>query len=163
MSQPMTFSTDETPGQQEWRTLAEFSLPSEPGNERQAMGLVADVVSGLPIAPARMERLKTAVAETALNAMEHGNKFRAELPADIQVLLSLAGDALMVRITDHGGNKQPIPDQPEPDLEAKLAGLQSPRGWGLFLIKSMVDEMRVINEEQRHTVELIFNLKGEEV
>ena len=27
-----------------------------------------------------------------------------------------------------------------PDLEAKLAGLQTPRGWGLFLIGNMVDE-----------------------
>ena len=27
-----------------------------------------------------------------------------------------------------------------PDIEAKLAGLQRPRGWGLFLIKNMVDE-----------------------
>lgn len=161
MSQPMAFSTDDAPGQKEWRTLAEFSLPSEPGNERQAMDLVANAVTGLEISPVRMERLKTAVAETALNAMEHGNKFQPGLPADIQVLLSLPGDTLMVRITDHGGNPLPIPDQPAPNLEAKLAGLQSPRGWGLFLIKSMVDEMRVFNEEQRHTVELIFHLKGE--
>ncbi|MBK6434003.1 hypothetical protein [Candidatus Amarolinea dominans] len=45
-----------------------------------------------------------------------------------------------------------------PDLEAKLAGLQSPRGWGLFLIRSMVDDMRVTEDGVHHTVELIMNL-----
>ena len=42
-------------------------------------------------------------------------------------------------ITDEGGETE-IPDTEAPDLDAKLEGLQSPRGWGLFLIQSMVDE-----------------------
>ena len=49
--------------------------------------------------------------------------------------------------------------EPVPDLEAKLAGEQTPRGWGLFLIKSMVDEMHVINENDLHTVELLITLQ----
>ena len=47
-----------------------------------------------------------------------------------------------------------------PDLEAKLAGLQKPRGWGLFLIENMVDELRVSDADGRHTVELVLNLEG---
>jgi hypothetical protein len=47
-----------------------------------------------------------------------------------------------------------------PDLEAKLAGMQSPRGWGLFLIQNMVDEMNVTGDEHHHTVELILHLDG---
>jgi anti-sigma regulatory factor (Ser/Thr protein kinase) len=49
-----------------------------------------------------------------------------------------------------------------PNLEAKLAGLQSPRGWGLFLIEKMVDEMHVTSDEDHHTIELILHLKGEQ-
>ncbi len=30
-----------------------------------------------------------------------------------------------------------------PDLDAKLEGRQKPRGWGLFLIRHMVDGMDV--------------------
>jgi hypothetical protein len=48
-----------------------------------------------------------------------------------------------------------------PDLAAKLAGAQTPRGWGMFLIKSMVDECRVTTTESQHTVELMFRLQGE--
>ena len=48
------------------------------------------------------------------------------------------------------------------DLEAKLAGLQSPRGWGLFLIKNLVDDMRVSAEDGRHTVELTMSFEAVE-
>ncbi len=138
-----------------WNLLAEFSLASEPGNELQAMEEVALIVQAMPLSPERMERLKTAVAETTMNAMEHGNRYQDDLPVEIQIWTSAT--ALKVLITDHGGS-QFIPEPETPDLEAKLAGLQSPRGWGLFLIKNMVDEMNIYSDEIHHTVELIFKL-----
>ena len=55
------------------RTLAEFSVPSEPGNERLAMKTVAEAIGDLDIRGENLERLKTAVAEATMNAMEHGN------------------------------------------------------------------------------------------
>jgi len=140
-----------------WRTLDTFSWPSEPGNERLAMAQVAESVQSLGLEPARLERLKTGVAEATMNAMEHGNKFRAEVPVDFVVRAS--DHAVSVRITDQGGGK-PIPEAHVPDLEAKLAGTQTPRGWGLFLIEKMVDEMHVTMDEKTHTIELIMYLKG---
>jgi anti-sigma regulatory factor (Ser/Thr protein kinase) len=139
-----------------WQTLAEFSLPSEPGNERQAMNQVVEVVKNLGLSSARLERLKTAVAEATMNALEHGNKYKAELPVAIRVRASR--EVVSVQITDNGGD-QSIPRPETPDLAAKLAGLQAPRGWGLFLIKNLVDEMRVTTDEHHHTVELILNRK----
>jgi serine phosphatase RsbU (regulator of sigma subunit)/anti-sigma regulatory factor (Ser/Thr protein kinase) len=139
-----------------WRTIAEFSLPSQPGNERLAMERVAELVQGLPLSAAKVERLKTAVGETTMNAMEHGNQYRQDLLTKIQVLVS--EKALAVKITDYGGGKQ-IPEPEKPDLEAKLAGLQSPRGWGLFLIENMVDEMNVLTDDTHHTVELIMKFE----
>jgi serine/threonine-protein kinase RsbW len=53
--------------------MAEFPVSSEPGNERQAMESVASMIKDLGLAQQRLERLKTAVAEATLNAMEHGN------------------------------------------------------------------------------------------
>jgi serine phosphatase RsbU (regulator of sigma subunit)/anti-sigma regulatory factor (Ser/Thr protein kinase) len=140
------------------RLLAEFSIPSERGNERQAMEQVASAVSQtLTLSSRTLERVKTAVAEGAMNAIEHGNQYQADLPTDIEVWAS--AQQLVIRITDHG-DSGPIPPVPEPDLQAKLEGLQSPRGWGLFLIKSMVDELRIQNEDEEHTIELVFNLEG---
>ncbi len=147
-----TAAADET-----WRTLGTFTWPSEPGNERLAMAKVAESVQGLGIEPARLERLKTSVAEATMNAMEHGNKFNPQVPVDFVVRAS--NQALSVRITDQGGGK-PIVQALVPDLEAKLAGTQTPRGWGLFLIEKMVDEMHVTMDEKTHTIELIMYLKG---
>ena len=53
-----------------------------------------------------------------------------------------------------------IPEAETPDLEAKLEGLQKPRGWGLFLIRNMVDDLRVTTDGSNHTVELVMRLEG---
>jgi serine phosphatase RsbU (regulator of sigma subunit)/anti-sigma regulatory factor (Ser/Thr protein kinase) len=140
-----------------WKTLTEFTLPSEPGNEIQAMETVLPAVEGLGLPKDKLERLKTAVAEATMNAIEHGNHYREDLSVGIQVLSSPS--AIKVRVSDHGGGR-PIPNPEMPDIDAKLAGLQSPRGWGLFLIKNMVDDMNVETDEDHHTVELIFYLEG---
>jgi serine phosphatase RsbU (regulator of sigma subunit)/anti-sigma regulatory factor (Ser/Thr protein kinase) len=138
------------------RVVAEFSVPSEPSNERVAMARVAQAVANLDLPVSRLERLKTAVAEAVMNAIEHGNRNRPELGVDIAVLASPS--LLSVRVTDHGSGRLLL--EPEtPDLDAKLAGRQPPRGWGLFLIKNMVDELAVTGDERHHTVELIFHLK----
>jgi serine phosphatase RsbU (regulator of sigma subunit)/anti-sigma regulatory factor (Ser/Thr protein kinase) len=138
-------------------TLAEFSISSEPGNERLAMEEVAKIVSEAGFPLGRIERLKTAVSEATLNAIEHGNQYNPSLPATIRVVKSL--NRYKIFITDLGGNA-PIPEHTAPDLEAKLAGLQSPRGWGLFLIESMVDEMKIHTDSEHHTLELVFNIAG---
>ena len=143
-----------------WRVLAELSVPSEPGNERTATEVVAGAIKDVGLTEQRLERLKTAVAEATMNAMEHGNEYRPEVPVKIQVLSSEAD--LSVRITDQGGSPVPDPNKAAPDLEAKLEGLQTPRGWGLFLIKNMVDEMHVTSDESHHTIELVMHLEGDD-
>ena len=141
-----------------WRVLAELSVPSEPGNERRAMEEVAGAIKDVGLEGQRLERLKTAVAEATLNAMEHGNHYRAELPVLIEV--SASDTQLSVKITDEGSGP-PAFHSETPDIEAKLEGLQTPRGWGLFLIKNMVDDMEVTGDEHHHTVELMLHLDGQ--
>ncbi len=143
-----------------WRVLAKLSVPSELGNERLAMERVAEVVKELGLSEERLERLKTAVAEATMNAMEHGNRYRPEVPVVIEVLSS--GADLSVRINDQGKSLVPDPDAEVPDLEAKLEGLQTPRGWGMFLIRNMVDEMHITSDEVHHTVGLVMHLEGGE-
>jgi anti-sigma regulatory factor (Ser/Thr protein kinase) len=156
-SLPPSGEKKETGKEGQWRTLIEFSLPSQTGNECEAMDQVVAAVRELNLSEAHVQRLGTAVAEATMNSIEHGNKNRPEVPVTIQVRVSET--ALSVRITDDGGGQSNF--QPEvPDLEAKLAGLQSPRGWGLFLIEKMVDEMHVTRDEDHHTIELIIHLQG---
>jgi len=136
--------------------LADFRVASQPGNERDAMRRVSEAV-GDALPKDRLERLGTATAEATMNAMEHGNRYDPDL--FVHVLALATDDELTVRIVDHGGDREIAP-APLPDIDAKLDGRQSPRGWGLFLIERMVDELRQRSDGDRHTVELVMNLEG---
>jgi anti-sigma regulatory factor (Ser/Thr protein kinase) len=149
------------PAASTWQVLDHFSLPSEPGGERRAIEQVTRAVEGLGLLPRQLDRLKTAVGEATMNAMEHGHHFRPDLLVEIEVLCS--AQAIAVRITDQGTG--PPEQEPEvPDMEAKIAGLQSPRGWGTFLIGKMVDCVNVMHDETGHTLELVLlrRQKGQE-
>jgi serine phosphatase RsbU (regulator of sigma subunit)/anti-sigma regulatory factor (Ser/Thr protein kinase) len=138
--------------------LTKFTIPSEPGNERIAMQRVADAVEPLSLPSKRLEQLKTAVAEATMNAIEHGNANRPELP--VAILVAADAQDIRIEVTDQGGDRA-IPDPETPDLEAKLAGLQKARGWGLFLMEKMVDEMRIVSDADKHTIVLTIHRKGE--
>lgn len=140
-----------------WRTRTTFSVPSQPSNERIAMQRVADAVADLDLPGTQLERLKTAVAEATMNAIEHGNKNDPSLAVEIEVRVSPA--AILVRVTDQGDDRINISPK-TPDLEAKLAGIQSPRGWGLFLIKNMVDELYVSGDGHHNHIDLIMYREG---
>ena len=142
------------------RVLLEIELPSAPGNERVAIGAVEEAVKGLALLPDRLERLKTATAEATMNAIEHGN---AGDPAkSVRVSVRTDGRRLVVDVRDSGGDR-PLLDlaaMEQPDLEAKLAGLQTPRGWGLFLIRNMVDGMDLRSVPGGHLLEFSLDLEG---
>ena len=140
------------------RVLADFTLLSEPGNERPAMEKVADAVKELPLSEQRLARLKTAVAESTMNAMEHGNRYDPKVPVRIQVWLQK--ERLLVRIIDRGSGPLSSLTARGPDLGAKLENAQTARGWGVFLIERMVDEVRVSGNPDHHTVELIMRLEA---
>jgi serine/threonine-protein kinase RsbW len=153
-----TLRTDATGHNGNRRVFANFTLPSEPGNERLAMEMVAGALEKLRQSEQTLARLKTAVAEATMNAMEHGNGYRSEVPVKVQV--EVANRDLTVRITDSGSGSSLAGDVP--NLKAKLGGAQTPRGWGMFLIGRMVDDVRVSGDSDHHTIELVMRLQASE-
>jgi anti-sigma regulatory factor (Ser/Thr protein kinase) len=139
------------------RVLADFTVESAPGNEREAIRQMADALAGVGIAPDRLERLKTATAEATMNAMEHGNRYDPAL--DVRIVVTASASQVAVRIFDHGEGES-VAEAQVPDIEAKLEGVQSPRGWGLFLIEEMVDSLRHSSESGRHVLELVMATEG---
>jgi serine phosphatase RsbU (regulator of sigma subunit)/anti-sigma regulatory factor (Ser/Thr protein kinase) len=137
--------------------LIAFTIEGAIGNERAAMQRVAEAVAPLALEPARLERLKTAVAETVMNAIEYGSQGDPAVPVDIRV--DADDTAIHVRVTDRALSG-PVPDAEMPDLDAKLEGRQKPRGWGLFLIRHMVDGMDVHAEDGLQTVTLTLARDG---
>ena len=134
--------------------LGEFQVASEEGNEIMAMNQVVALIKDISFPPEKVEQLQTAVSEATMNAMEHGNQYRAESPVIIRVYHTET--SLTIHILDES-KESVMPDRVTPDIEAKLAGMQSPRGWGLFLIENMVDKMNSGYTDEGHQLELIFD------
>jgi serine phosphatase RsbU (regulator of sigma subunit)/anti-sigma regulatory factor (Ser/Thr protein kinase) len=137
--------------------LLAFSIEGAIGNERAAMRRVAEAVAPLGLEPARLERLKTAVAEAVMNAIEYGSQGDPSVPVDVRV--DADAETVRVRVTDRALSG-PVPDAEMPDLDAKLDGRQKPRGWGLFLIRHMVDGMDVHAADGMQTVTLTLARNG---
>src|SRR5579859_4239588 len=101
--------------------LSEWNIASSPGHERQVSERVASIIEPLSLSSTQVENLKTAVAETVMNAVEHGNQYQLDKPVTIQILADEI--ILSVRILDEGEEK-PITEPEVPDINAKLASLQ---------------------------------------
>jgi len=134
----------------------EINLPSKIGYERVAMASSAALarMGGLP--PARIEDLKSAVAEACINAMQHGNKWRPE--ARVVVHMHLSDDRFIISVIDQGSG---IPEVPEyPGVVKIIEENASPRGLGVFMIQQLVDEVR-FNEtaDGGHTMIMEMRLK----
>src|SRR6201998_4035707 len=114
----------------------EVRLPSELGFEKIAMSTAAGMAALMGFSQDRIEDLKTAVAEACINAIEHGNKFDDRL--DVRVVLSSNDDDLEIKIIADGGGLHSPPSTP--NIDRKMSGEEAPRGMGMFLIQSLVDE-----------------------
>jgi serine phosphatase RsbU (regulator of sigma subunit)/anti-sigma regulatory factor (Ser/Thr protein kinase) len=138
--------------------LGEIEVPSEEGNELLAMSEVVQLVEQIEFPADRIQQLQTAVSEATMNAMEHGNRYRPDAPVLLRVFHSPT--RLLIQIIDES-TEDVQRERVEPNLEAKLAGEQTPRGWGLLLIEHMVDELNSSYSSEGHTLELNFYLEGE--
>ena len=118
------------------RTI-EVILPNQIGYERIAMASSASFAKMFGFSPARIEDLKTAVAEAAVNAMQHGNKGRAD--ARVSIRMNLENDTMYVTVTDDGEGIKKI--YPKPDIDRIIDNLDPAIGFGIFLIKQLVDEV----------------------
>jgi serine/threonine-protein kinase RsbW len=106
------------------------------GFEKVAMECSASVAKRMGFTQDRIEDLKTAVAEACLNAIEHGNKL--DTSTKVGITLTIEESRLQVSVKDQGKG---IEEAPTPSIENKIQGKDKPRGWGIFLIKSLVNEV----------------------
>ena len=141
------------------QTLLRLTIPAVTGNERLAMERVAEAVAPLGLEPARLERLKTAVSEATMNAIEYGSKSDPAIPVDIAA--DIVDRNLVLRITDRALSGAVPTVVTAPSLKRKLAGEEKGRGWGLFLIRHMVDAVDVAEDDGGgQTVTLTIHLDG---
>jgi len=118
----------------------EVHIPSELGYEKIAMEAAAAAAKRMGFSPDRIADLKTAVAEACINSIEHGNKLDAT--TKVVVVLTVEPARLQVNVADEG--LEPFPSEPvEPGHPPDN------RGWGMFLIRQLMDEVEFSTESER--------------
>ena len=134
----------------------ELTIPSILGYE----SIVKDVASGISrdmgFSEERTARLRTGVGEACANAIEHGNREDPTLP--VRITFTRYPSRLEIEILDQGGGLKEKPKLP--DADAKFAGTESPRGWGVFMMERTVDEVSFgPGAEGGHVTRLVVHLE----
>ena len=136
----------------------ELHLPSRLGAEKAAMEFAATVAKSMNFPPERVEDLKTAIAEACINAIEHGNKLHASMRVGVK--FTVGEGELQVAVHDQGKGLAGNPERP--DLESRMEGRKDPRGWGIFLIENLMDEVSFESTAEGNVTRMIIYLeKGE--
>ena len=122
----------------------ELKIPSEFGYEKIAMSTVATIASEFGFNDDKVQDIKTAVSEACINAIEHGNKL--QIDKNVIVMFKVDQEGLTIDVLDEGKSKG-FKIFHSPDLEEKLKKGIEKRGWGLFLIETLVDDVEVVKDK----------------
>lgn len=135
----------------------EVTLPSAPEAELIAAKAFEQIARTLKLQPDVTERIQLALIEACINAMEHSGGFEKK----VFLKFFTSPERLEIAIESAGRFFDPEAVE-DPDIEVKLSSANK-RGWGLKLIQSIMDEVRIERIDDRTRVLLIKNIKHEEV
>ena len=134
----------------------EVILSNEMGYERIAMDCSASFAKIFGCPADRIEDLKTVVAEAAMNAMQHGNRGRAN--AKVTIFMDFKDDIINVAVIDEGNGIREFP--PKPDIARIIDNMDPPIGFGLFLIKQLADQVEFNQRtDGGHVVKMAIKIK----
>jgi anti-sigma regulatory factor (Ser/Thr protein kinase) len=132
-----------------------LTIPSIFGNEEILVETVGSVarIKGYPFE--KVNKLKSAVAELSVNAIEHGN--RNDPDKNVVMTISCEESAMRVSIRDYGDGRLD-PDFSKPDIGKQVADKKL-GGWGMYLVHTLVDEMNIdaVPDEGTTTTVIIRN------
>lgn len=134
----------------------EMHIPNILGSEKAVIEKAEAVAKNMGFTNDRVEDLKTALAEACINAIEHGNKFNSN--TKVGIIFSSDDTALEVTVHDEGNGIDP---EEIPKQRTEPNGFPKRRGYGIFLIKNLVNEMSFANETGKgNDVKMIIHLEN---
>ncbi len=128
-----------------------MSLPMLPDMEIAASKTVTALARFMEMSPDRIDEVRMAVVEACINAFEHSEAKDRK----VQLTFSVLGEEddpreLRIVIADAGVGFSPH-EVAEPRIEEKIKA-ESKRGWGLKIIRSLMDSVEIRSGSNGTTV-----------
>jgi len=134
-------------------TLREITLtlPMLPDMEIAASRTVTALAEFMEMTPDRIDEVRMAVLEACINAFEHSQSEEGKVLLTFSVLgEGEEPEKLQIRVEDSGVGFDPSAVE-EPRIEDKLKA-KIKRGWGLKIIRSLMDEVEIRSNDDGTTI-----------
>ncbi len=125
-------------------------LPMIQDMEIAASTTAASLAESMRMSPDRIDEVRMAVVEAFINAFEHSRAEDHKVYMKFALLGSGEPEKLQIIIQDNGTGFAPESLE-EPSIEKKLKAA-SKRGWGLKIIRGLMDEVEIHSNSQGTTV-----------
>lgn len=130
----------------------EMVIPRAADVELVAARALEQLAENLAVDALVIGRLKMALVEACVNAFEHSGARDGR----VRLVFSVAGSRLLIRVENRG---RPLAALPAP---ARVGRESGGRGWGLTLIRELVDEVALEPREDGVSLVMVKRLGGEE-
>jgi serine/threonine-protein kinase RsbW len=119
-----------------------LALPMVPEMEIEASKTATAIAESIRMSPDRIDEVRMAVVEACINALEHSHASDREVFVTFQVLGEVGDpDKLRILVRDSGIGFSPDVLE-EPTMAGKLKSVRK-RGWGLKIIRGLMDEVEI--------------------
>jgi serine/threonine-protein kinase RsbW len=136
----------------------DLSVPMAEQAELVAARTVEQVARNMAFDERAVQQVRLAVIEACINAFEHSGSEERTLYLNCLVY----ADRLLVVVRDFGKGFDPHA-VPEPVIQEKLNRIGSKRGWGLMLIRRMMDEVAFEDSGPGTTLRMVKYLPAEPI
>lgn len=116
-------------------------LPMQPDMEIEAAKAATAMAEAMHMTPDKIDEVRMAVVEACINAIEHSNAADREVVVEVAVVGADDSERLCIKVHDGGIGFEPERVE-APLLERKLKA-ERKRGWGLTIIRGLMDEVEI--------------------
>ncbi|OGG05385.1 MAG: hypothetical protein A3F83_15415 [Candidatus Glassbacteria bacterium RIFCSPLOWO2_12_FULL_58_11] len=127
-------------------------VPMEPDQELQVVERAENLALELGFGRDQIDEIKLALIEAVINAIEHGRS--VERMVHISFALRKKPLCMAIAIGDLGAGFDPAAVQ-NPDIREKIGKKVRKRGWGLKIMRSLMDEVNIETSEKGTRITLV--------
>jgi len=118
-----------------------LTLPMVPDMEIEASRTATAMAESIAMSADKIDEVRMAVVEACINALEHSRSPDGNVYMTFEVLGAARPESLRITVRDGGVGFAPEEIE-EPDIAAKLKP-ERKRGWGLKIIRGLMDEVEI--------------------